>query len=61
MGYFRDGTISLSMKQVLEIHYGLKFMVGGTPTVIGCSGSRLWMFQYQICVNKNTISRISRI
>ena len=29
MGYFQDGPISLSMKQVLEIHYGLKVMMGG--------------------------------
>ena len=35
MGHFRDGPINLSMKQVLEIHYGLKVMMGGTPTWIG--------------------------
>ena len=28
MGYFWDGPISLSMEQVLEIHHGLKVMMG---------------------------------
>ena len=61
MGYFQDGPISLTMKQLFEIHYGLKVMVGGTPIGAGCFGSRLRMFRYQICVNKNAISRISWI
>ena len=61
MGYFRDGPISLSMKQVFKIHYGLKVMVWGTPTGTGFFGSKLRMFRYQICVNKITISRISWI
>ena len=49
------------MKQLFEIRYGLKVMVGGTPTCVGCFGSKLRMFRYQICVNKITISRISWI
>ena len=61
MGYFWDGPISLTMKQLFEIHYGLKVMVGGTLTGVGSSDSRLQMFQYQICLNKITISRISWI
>ena len=61
MSYFWDGPISLSMKQVFEIRYSLKVMVGGTPIGIGCSGSGFRMFQYQICVDKNPISRISWI
>ena len=40
MGYLWDGPISLSMKQVFEIHYGLKVMVGGTHTSTGCSGTK---------------------
>lgn len=38
MDYFQDGPISLTMKQVFEICYGLKVMVGGTPTVVGTTG-----------------------
>ena len=68
MGYFRDGPISLSMKQVFEIHYGLKVMMGGTPTSEGTVRSsstlaatvpyQFRLSQYQICANKNAISRI---
>ena len=61
MGYFWDGPISLNMKQLFKIHYGLKVMAGGTPIGSRCSGSRLQMFRYQIRVNKITISRISWI
>ena len=68
MGYFQDGTVRLNMKQVFEIHYSLKFMMGGTPIVVGTTGYsgtlettvtyQFWLFQYQICANKNTISII---
>lgn len=41
MGYFWDGPISLIMKKVFEIHYGLKFMMGGTPTGVGLHKSHI--------------------
>ena len=61
MGYLWDGPISLIMKQLFKICYGLKVMVGETPIGVGCSGSSLQMFRYQIWANKITISRISWI
>ena len=54
MGYFQDGPISLSMKHVFEIHYGLEVMMGGTPTGTRCSSTKSE-------ANKNAVFRISWI
>ena len=39
MGFVQHGPISLSMKHICKIHYGLEVMCGGTPTGAECSGS----------------------
>ena len=55
MGFVRYGPISLSMKQVWKIHYGLEVMCGGTPIGTECSGSGAG------CSGSNKFGAFSRI
>ena len=55
MGFVWHGSISLSMKHVCKIRYGLEVMRGGTPTGVTCSGSGAG------CSGSNKFGAFSRI